>query len=37
VNLSTTMKMYVNPPLPFLNGPTRSNPYVEKGQVIGMV
>jgi hypothetical protein len=27
----------VNPPLAFLNGPTRSSPEVEKGQVIGMV
>jgi hypothetical protein len=27
----------MNPLLAFLNGPTRSNPYVEKGQVIGMV
>jgi hypothetical protein len=37
VNLSTTTKMCVNPPLAFLNGPTRSNPHVEKGQMIGMV
>jgi hypothetical protein len=37
VNLSTTMKMCVNPPLAFLNGPTRSSPHVEKDQVIGMV
>jgi hypothetical protein len=37
VNLSTAMKMCVNPPLSFINGPTRSNPHVEKGQVIGMV
>jgi hypothetical protein len=37
VNLSTTMKMCVNPPLAFSNRPTRSSPFVEKGQVIGMV
>jgi hypothetical protein len=37
VNLSTTMKMCVNPPLAFLNGPTRTSPHVEKGQVVGMV
>jgi hypothetical protein len=37
VNLSSTMKMCVNLPLTLLNGPTRSSPYVEKGQVIGMV
>jgi hypothetical protein len=37
VNLSATTKMCVNPPLAFLNGPTRSNPHVEKGQMIGMV
>jgi hypothetical protein len=37
VNLSTTMKMCVNPPLAFLKGPTKSSPHVEKGQVIGMV
>jgi hypothetical protein len=37
VNLSTAMKMCVNPPLAFLNGPTKSSRYVEKGQVIGMV
>jgi hypothetical protein len=37
VNLSTTMKMYVNPPLAALKGPTKSSPQVEKGQVIGMV
>jgi hypothetical protein len=36
-NLSTTTKMCVNPPLAFLNRPTKSNPHVEKGQVIGMV
>jgi hypothetical protein len=37
VNLSTAMKMCVNPPLAFLNGPTKSSPHVEKGQVIGIV
>jgi hypothetical protein len=37
VNLSTAMKMCVNPPLAFLKGPTKSGPNVEKGQVIGMV
>jgi hypothetical protein len=37
VNLSTATKMCVNLPLAFLKGPTRSNPHVEKGQVIGMV
>jgi hypothetical protein len=37
VNLSTTMKMYVNPPLAFLNGPAKSSAHVEKGQVVGMV
>jgi hypothetical protein len=37
MNLSTSTKMYVNPPLAFLNRPTRSMPHVEKGQVIGMV
>jgi hypothetical protein len=37
VNLSTATKMRANPPLAFLNGPTKSNPYVEKGQVIGML
>jgi hypothetical protein len=37
VILSTAMKICVNPPLTFLNGPTRSIPHVEKGQVIGMV
>jgi hypothetical protein len=31
VNLSTAIKMCVNPPLAFLNRPTRSNPHVEKG------
>jgi hypothetical protein len=36
VNLSTATKICVNPPLAFLNGPTRSNPNVGKGQVIGM-
>jgi hypothetical protein len=37
VNLSTAMKMYVNPPLAFLKGPTKLSLVVEKGQVIGMV
>jgi hypothetical protein len=37
VNLSTVTKMCVNPHLAFLKGPTKSSPYVEKGQVIGMV
>jgi hypothetical protein len=37
VNLSTAIKMCVNPPLALLNGPTRSNPHNEKGQVIGIV
>jgi hypothetical protein len=37
VNLSTATKICVNPPLAFLNGPTRSSPRVEKGQVIVMV
>jgi hypothetical protein len=39
VNLSTTMKICVNPLLAFLNEPTRSTPppHVEKDQVIGMV
>jgi hypothetical protein len=37
VNLSTAMKMCVNPPLAFLEGPTKCSPHVEKGQVIGMV
>jgi hypothetical protein len=37
MNLSTVMKMCVNPPLAFLKGLTRSSPHVEKGQVIGMV
>jgi hypothetical protein len=31
VNLSTGMKICVNLPLAFLNGPTRSIPHVEKG------
>jgi hypothetical protein len=31
VNLSTVMKMYVNPPLAFLNRPSKSSPHVEKG------
>jgi hypothetical protein len=30
VNLFTVMKMCVNPPLAFLNGPIRSSPHVEK-------
>jgi hypothetical protein len=34
VNLFTAMKMHVNPPLAFLIGPNRSNPHVDKGQVI---
>jgi hypothetical protein len=37
VILSTAMKICVNPPLSFLNLPTRSSPHVEKSQVIGMV
>jgi hypothetical protein len=37
VNLSTATKMCANPPLAFLNGPTRSSPHVEKAQVVGMV
>jgi hypothetical protein len=37
MNLSTAMKICVNPPLSFLNGPTKSSLYVEKGHVIGMV
>jgi hypothetical protein len=37
VNLSTVTKMCVNPPLAFLNGPNKSSPHAEKGQVIGMV
>jgi hypothetical protein len=37
VNLSTAMKICVNPPLAFLKGPTKSSPHVEKGQVRGMV
>jgi hypothetical protein len=37
VNLSTAIKMCVNPHLAFLNGPTKSSPHIEKGQVIGMV
>jgi hypothetical protein len=31
VNLSTVMKMCVNPPLTFLKRPTKSSPHVEKG------
>jgi hypothetical protein len=30
VNLSTVMKMCVNPPLAFLKVPTKSSPHVEK-------
>jgi hypothetical protein len=30
-------KICVNPPLAFLNGPTKSSPHVGKGHVIGMV
>jgi hypothetical protein len=37
VNLSTAMKMSVNPPLDFLKGPSKSSPHVEKGQGICMV
>jgi hypothetical protein len=37
VNLSNVMKMCVNPPLAFLNGPTKSSPHIEQGQIIGMV
>jgi hypothetical protein len=37
VNLSTVMKICVNPPLAFLKGPTKSSSHVEKGQIIGMV
>jgi hypothetical protein len=37
VNLFSATKMCVNPPLAFLNVPTRSSHHVEKGQVIGMV
>jgi hypothetical protein len=37
VNLSTTTKIFVNPPLAFLKGPTKSSLHVEKGLVIGMV
>jgi hypothetical protein len=37
VNLSTTIKICVNPPFAFLKGPTKSSPHVEKGQVMGMV
>jgi hypothetical protein len=31
VNLSTTMKICVNPPLAFLKGHIKSSPHVEKG------
>jgi hypothetical protein len=34
VNLSTVMKICVNPPLAFLKVPTKSSPHVKKGQVI---
>jgi hypothetical protein len=37
VNLSTAMKKCMNPSFAFLNGPTRSDPHVEKGQVIDIV
>jgi hypothetical protein len=37
MNLSTAMKICVDPTLPFLNGPTKSSPHLEKGQEIGMV
>jgi hypothetical protein len=37
VNLSTATKMCMNPPLAFVNGPMKSSPHVDKGQVIGMV
>jgi hypothetical protein len=37
VNLFTMTKICVNPPLAFLNRPTRSSPHIEKGQIIGMV
>jgi hypothetical protein len=37
VNLSTAVKMFVNPHFDLLNGPTKSSPHVEKGHVIGMV
>jgi hypothetical protein len=37
VNLSIATKMCVNPPLAFLNGPTKSSPDMEKGHVVGMV
>jgi hypothetical protein len=36
VNLSTVMKMCVNPLFAFLNGPTKSSLRVEKGQVINI-
>jgi hypothetical protein len=32
VNLSTAIKICVNPPLAFLKGPTKSSPHVENGQ-----
>jgi hypothetical protein len=31
------MKMCVNPPIAFFNGPTKSRPHVEKDHVTGMV
>jgi hypothetical protein len=37
VNLSIATKICVNQPLAFFNGPTRSSPHIEKGQVISMV
>jgi hypothetical protein len=37
VNLSNATNMCVNLPLAAFKGPTKSNPYVEKGQVISMV
>jgi hypothetical protein len=37
VNLSTAVKICVNPPLAFLNRPTKLGSHAEKGQVIGMV
>jgi hypothetical protein len=37
MNLSTVMKICVNPSLSFLNRPPKSSPHVEKGQVMGIV
>jgi hypothetical protein len=37
MNLSTVTKICVNPPLAFLNRPTKSRPHVEKGHDIGIV